>query len=433
VRELSDSILSLNSLIQFYADQDVEKVYVKALAANDNSKNQVYFGPGFEALNLFPMGEIHSDSSHEQPIFKSNLNFFWINDNLTLVNAPSAQIILYPQYPETRFSGFLKGAQRTGLDSVRKMMRNRTPGRILFLGIAPEGKEFMELSAGLTKATEVFFELLTSAHLGRGHDSRSSLLMELCRIHRLGWINSKKLDENGNPNPYTASNGGGYTLEAELGIKPNGRSEPDYMDWEVKQHGGSVLTLMTPEPTGGFYVEHGVEKFIRKFGYMDRSGVADRMNFGGTHFCNTKNRTTKLTISLSGYDKVSEKILDVNGGIALKSDDGTTAAFWAFTGIFEHWKRKHNNAVYVPSKHISDLPSRYSFSNLVKLGEGTDPLHLLKAIESGKVYYDPGIKLERMNDTHPRTKKRSQFRVKMRDLDKLYHKVTVEDVSTHCG
>jgi hypothetical protein len=34
-----------------------------------------------------------------------------------------------------------------------------------------------------------------------------------------------------------APNCGGYTLEAELGITPNGYSEPDFLGWEVKQFG----------------------------------------------------------------------------------------------------------------------------------------------------------------------------------------------------
>ena len=40
---------------------------------------------------------------------------------------------------------------------------------------------------------------------------------------------------------------------------------------------------MTPEPTGGHYKIHGVESFIRKFGYPDKMGREDRLNFGGVH------------------------------------------------------------------------------------------------------------------------------------------------------
>ncbi|WP_425294886.1 MvaI/BcnI family restriction endonuclease [Neomesorhizobium albiziae] len=44
-------------------------------------------------------------------------------------------------------------------------------------------------------------------------------------------------------------------------MSPNGYAEPDFVGWEVKQYGvnnftayraESPVTLMTPEPTGGF-------------------------------------------------------------------------------------------------------------------------------------------------------------------------------------
>ena len=42
-----------------------------------------------------------------------------------------------------------------------------------------------------------------------------------------------------------------------------------------------AVTLMTPEPNGGFYATEGVKSFVRRFGYVDRMGRDDRMNFGG--------------------------------------------------------------------------------------------------------------------------------------------------------
>lgn len=444
---MSTSIQSLQNLIKFYANLRVEKIYVKILAPNDNSKNQVYFGPGFEALNLFPTGEIFSDPSQQNAIFKSSLDYCWIGDDLSLVDAPTAQIVLYPQYPEIRFSGFLKGAERAKIDSARALMTSRAIGRVIFLGVSPNGKIIgsvfdpessvaKELQhtifEGLTKATEIFFEIITSVFLGNSESPKITLLKELCRIHRLDWINSRRLDSQGNTLPCSAPQCGGYTLEAALGITPNGRSEPDFQGWEVKQHSGSVLTLMTPEPTGGFYVEQGVESFIRTYGYLDQRGRENRMNFGGTHFCNTRHALTGLTLKLDGYDKSTGKITNANGGIALTADDGTITAFWAFSGVLKHWNRKHNNAVYVSSENRKFPENQYRFGNIVKLGEGTDPLYLLKAIETGKVYYDPGIKLEEINTAKPKAKKRSQFRVKLKDLNGLYFKITDEDVSVYC-
>lgn len=445
--KMSTGIQSLESLVRFYAELGVESVFVKSLAPNDNSKNQVYFGPGFEALTLFPVREILPDPAGKEATFKAAVDFLWIGDDLTLVSAPTAQIILYPQYPEIRFSGFLKGADRSNLDSVRDLMASRQDGRVLFLGTDKLGRiigsvfsddsavsrEFRAISNGLTKATEIFFEIPVAVFLGIGADPRSTLLQELCRIHKLGWIDSKRLNSSGDLLPCGAPQCGGYTLEAELGIAPNGRSEPDFMGWEVKQHSGSVLTLMTPEPTGGFYTEEGVEKFIRVFGYADKLGRPDRLNFGGVHVCNIRHETTKLTMKLDGYDAAGNKITDQNGGIALVADDGTVAAFWAFSGLLKHWNRKHRNAVYVPSEHRTDPSNQYHFGESVQMGVGTDPLLLLRALASGKVYYDPGIKLEGVSSPTPRTKRRSQFRVKLRDLSGLYDSITPEIVTAHCS
>ena len=54
-------------------------------------------------------------------------------------------------------------------------------------------------------------------------------------MHREGWLSGRKLTAAG-PIPYAAPNAGGFTLEAELGITPNGIAAPDFLGWEVKQH-----------------------------------------------------------------------------------------------------------------------------------------------------------------------------------------------------
>lgn len=437
---------SLKNLVSFYADLGVEKVYFKQLSPNDNSKNQVYFGPGFSALSLLPIGEIRADESGSKSIFKASVDFYWIGDDCSLVHAPKSQIILYPQYPEIRFSGFLLGAKRDHIGEIRTLMVSRDEGRLLSFGATPDGRvigcvipsssaivsEFSALSESLTKATEIFYELIASVYLKAGDDPRILLLSELCRIHRLGWIDSKRLDGQGNILSCTAPQCGGYTLEAELGIRPNGRAEPDFHGWEVKQHSSNVITLMTPEPTGGFYADKGVEQFVRTYGYPDKNGIEHRMNFGGVHVCNQKHASTNLTLTIQGYDQNSKKITNPSGGLALVEDNGTCAAFWPFSSVLEHWNQKHNNAVYVPSEHQKVPTNQYRFGNRVTLAEGTDPLMLLNGFQAGAVYYDPGIKVEKINTEKPTNKRRSQFRVKLKDITGLYKKVTDVDVTPYC-
>src|SRR5258706_12173126 len=105
-------------------------------------------------------------------------------------------------------------------------------------------------------------------------------------IHEMGWLESERRCKDDTMAPCKGTNCGGYTLEAHLGIIPNGRAEPDFEGWEIKgcsvgdfsRQPAGPLTLMTPEPTGGLYKDHGAEAFVRRFGYPDQSGIADRWN-----------------------------------------------------------------------------------------------------------------------------------------------------------
>ena len=67
---------------------------------------------------------------------------------------------------------------------------------------------------------------------------------------------------------------------------------------------------------------------------------------------------------------------------------------------------------------------------MIRLCEGTDFLKLLAAFADGKVYYDPGIKLENASDPgRKKTKRRSQFRVKSRNITALYKHITLADIN----
>ena len=435
--------MNFGQLQSMFAHAGCKKLYAKPLAENDNSKNQVYFGPGFQALNLFPNEGVIPDSSSKNPIFKAKLRFSWLLPNGMAVEAPGAQLILYPQYPEVRFSGFLRGC----VQAPSELMAGRFHGRVLFLGVTEKRQVIGFVAAGdsqiaakfLSNAAEptvgVFFELSLPHVLGDA-DSRTKLLTELRRVNHLGWIDSKQLDAHGELKPCTAPQCGGFTLEAELGIPKNSHAEPDFLGWEVKQHSvtnftrpdsGTAITLMTPEPTGGFYKEQGVEAFVRKFGYPDKNDRPDRLNFGGIHRAGERQPTTGLRMQLGGYDAATGKITDATGAIALVSDAGEVAATWAFSGLLAHWSRKHMRAAYVPSMRRLEPRWQYSYGSHVRLAQRTDSLRLLAALASGAVYYDPGIKLENAS-TNPEVKRRSQFRVASKNISALYEKVETVEV-----
>lgn len=417
-------------------DCGVTQLYLKRLAANDNSKNQVYLGSTFESLNILPNRGVQADRTTQEPIFKAALDLSWLSADGKPRLAPNAQLILYPQYPEVRLSGFLRGSAR----APSSLMTVRQPGRLLFLGVSDDRRIFGHVAAhdgALAKEVEglrglesvgVFETIPLEA--GAPADSRTGLLTELGRVHRLGWVDSKRLIGLGLLGPCRAPNCGGYTLEAELGILPNSLAEPDFDGWEIKQHSvpsfdrleRGVVTLMTPEPTGGLYSKEGVERFVRKFGYPDKLGRPDRINFGGLHYVDLQHPRTGLTLALEGFNATKGTIVDPTGGITLRSQKGELAAKWRYADLLTHWNRKHAKAAYIPSLK-RDTPSlAYSFGPEVRLGEGTDFLRFLKAMDAGAVYYDPGIKLENASTKKPTTKRRSQFRVKSGDLAALYGK-----------
>lgn len=434
--------MNLEKLKSIIYDLGGKKIYVKKLAPNDNSKNQVYLGGSFDILNIFPISEIYSDTSGDwkKERFKASVNYSWINEDGSLTKAPHAQFILYPKYPEIRFSGFLKKST----NSPSELMTQRLADRLLFLSITNFGEVIGYVThpeSNLAKEvdqvdkTEEYgiFKVISSDEV---KENKNKLINELKRIHNIGWIDSKKLDKNGNIGPCNAPQCGGYTLEAELGVRPNGYSEPDYLGWEIKQFGvanfarynNSVITLMTPEPTGGLYKEKGIKDFLFKYGYNDLRGREDRINFGGIHKVGKVHFRTGLRIELLGFDIDSGKIRNTDGKIVLLDKTDNEVATWSFVSMLKHWNRKHNQACYVPS--ISQkIPSKsYWYGNKLILGSGTDFQFFLKEMSVGNIYYDPGIKMENVS-THPHLKARSQFRIKSMNLGNLYKVNEILDLS----
>lgn len=436
--------MNLDQLLTRFRSSGCDRILTKPLSANDNSKNQIYFGPDFQAINLLPHRPVCPDGRR----FKAPLDIQWLDDHWNESPAPHAQLILYPQYPEVRFSGFLKGS--SGAPS--SLLTSRMPGRFLVLGIgsssrihayacgpdSPVARELSELiESGRTTRLGVFEELPTNASAS---DPFDSLLLALGLLHRKGWVGGQILRADGRVNSTNAANACGYTLEAQLGISANSVAEPDFMGWELKsltvKRLGSVpsghrMTLMTPETKAGFYRDHGVLEFVRRYGYPDKRGIKDRLNFGGQFRVGQREPNTGLTLALDGFSHNGRfwEIHDPSGGLTLQDDDGNIAAMWPFAELISHWNRKHARAAYVPAeRRIVDGRRQFRFDRQVFLGVQTDFLRFLGSMQDGKIVYDPGIKVEYNSQRKPNTKRRSQFRTRFDDLDRLYTTFRVEPV-----
>jgi len=356
------------------------------------------------------------------------LDFNWIAEDAGLYAAPQAKFILYPQYPEVRFSGFLQGCRQP----PSQLMSRKVAGRLLFMAVSGQrilGYVCSPFSIVVTQCkkqleTAEDYGVFKMISLRKESRNRKMLIAQLRRIHRLGWIDSKRLISQGKILPCHAPNCGGYTLEAELGIRPNSSPDPDFLGWEIKQFGvasllktgNAVITLMTPEPDGGYYKTHGIPQFISKYGYADKRGQPDRSNFGGIHRFEEIHLTTGLELRLKGFDAKTGRIKDVGGEIAFVDPEGKIAAGWSFANLLQHWTGKHNQTCYIPSLRSRDR--QYRYGETIMLSTGTSFELFLREVAAGHIYYDPGIKFETIG--RPKTKTRSQFRIKYAHLENLY-------------
>lgn len=439
--KIAGSNLTLPEAALLLKNAGATRAYAKILAHNDTSKQQVYLAGGFAAINAIPARIERHHPRGGPEIFYGHLDFHWLDAQGGTHFAPHAKLILYPQYPEVRLSGFLRGVSGAPAEVFRQGAGDLHASRVLLLGVTPSSRVLAIVCVDCPTLVSQVGALpsmdtpaaIRKLPLDTDVDSRQRLLEELARVHRLGWIPAKRLSGN-EVVPCRGQNCGGYTLEAELGVSANSESEPDFMGWEVKQHAvpnfcgalGGAITLMTPEPQGGAYKTHGVLNFVRKYGYADRKGRTDRLNFGGVYRANRTHSRTRMCLEIDGYDPCDKSKFRADGQIRLRSDTGENAASWRFVDLLEHWKRKHSQAAYVPSMNRANGLTKYHYGPFVRLAVGTDFLLFLHALSCGVVYFDPGVKVEGASTSKPKVKRRSQFRIQSKDIGELYHAVSTE-------
>ncbi len=422
--------MDLASFARQLATLGCHRLFAKRLSPNDNSKNQVYLGPGFDALQRLPNRGVRADVRTGRSNFKAALSFSWLTPDGRAAPAPHAVMILYPQYPEVRLSGFLRGCAA----APTALMTSRDEGRILFFGTRTDGGIVAHVVAAQSLLARQFLAsrlgtdgpMLEEVQLEQS-SARRALLDELARIRAKGWIEGARLGPTGR-RPCTARNCAGYTLEAELGIFMNGDAAPDYRGWEVKAVAASgsragqsakPVTLLTPEPDGGFYHQHGARRFVVHYGYPDKNGVEGRINFGGRHIAGRACHSSGLTLRVRGFDAGVGKIVAADGAIQLESASGVVAASWSFEKVLSHWSKKHAQAAYVAYQADKSGVRRYRYCGDVGFGEGTTPIRFLAALAAGDVYYDPALKVVNA-DGESSSKARNQFRVAVRSLASLY-------------
>jgi hypothetical protein len=442
-------IESLNLLVEAMQNNGSVRLFFKVLGKNNNDKQQIYLATDMAKIGFLPTGvteAARSRSTKKNPkgtaIFRSSLPLSWLNNDGCRHPAPSTKLIYYPQYPEVRVSGFLENCELAPNELLSIKSRGQEPGRVLFLGVTGDGCVLAHVvSPNSAVSREISNTNYPTTHgvlkeilFDGAGNSRQLLLHELARIHRMGWINPVKLTHGGMV-PYDKRNAIGYTLEAHLGILPNGDALPDFHGWEVKgstikalgQKMSVKISIMTGSPTGGLIREIGWRDFVMRYGYRNDDKPPGRIDFNGVHTYGVRQAKTGLLLDIEGYE--NGEITDETGGIVIKDIDGQNLLKWHFSKFIDHWKTKHSNVVFVPGVAHGINPRKFRFDRYVKLGIGTDFFRVLDAIKSGSVVYDSGLWVNPEGDSpKQRGKERHQIRVTPSQISSLYRKVEDVDV-----
>ncbi|SDL76804.1 MvaI/BcnI family restriction endonuclease [Arthrobacter sp. ok362] len=441
--------INLDQMTALLQSQGCSEVFLKFLAPNDNSKNQIYAPGDITTFSMLPLQsgtlarESHSRHSGETDlVYRSHVDWNWVSPEGT-IPVSGAQVIYYPQYPEVRLSGIL--GRRPGRPTIlfNERRRGREPGRILVFGVGHAKKVFaLILSQHSPAAAELRIvnvkgsPLFVPYFLGTppvGMTNRELLFAELSRIHHLKWTPSIALEKDGQIKACRGNTCGGMTLEAHLGVNRNAKPDPDFAGWEVKKFKvagwerkpTSPVTLLTPSPDKGAYSEHSPEELVRRWGTIR---TRQRIDFNGRHRALKRNGSTQLTLRVEGYDPNSQ-IITGNGMIGLWDDrTGELAAGWTFEKLIDRWGRKHRQAVYVPALDRSEPDLEFAFGRRVKIGEGTSFNLFISAMARGHIFYDPGSHIEQLDDGSWDKHHRHQFRVTHTQLPTLYDVFETVDI-----
>lgn len=143
-----DTFASLDEVVTVFVELGADRIFFKQLQENDNSKQQVYLCDRPSSLALLHRPWLF-DSTEEIP--KLQLDLHWVTPT-QIAKAPNAKLIYYPDYPEVRLSGVLKGcklAPRTLMQPVPKAQRRGMDRRVLVIGSAPSGEVYAFISTEL--------------------------------------------------------------------------------------------------------------------------------------------------------------------------------------------------------------------------------------------------------------------------------------------
>jgi len=444
----------------------VTEAVLKMLPKNANDKNQIYIASDFGLLyDLFSItlaerGASISETKNKSEPGRSILegvfdSFFWVQPSGAMVEAKRVKVIVYPQYPEARLSGFqtVHNSMPQSL-SIAFIKQNESRKRLLVLGRLPGGGCLGLVYLDISDQLEREISSLPSSAKSKvckklllEHNASKSLQSKLSAVVGRPMLGCK-LSTSGATVPFSGTQVCGYTLEHALGIIPNSAMNGDIDGIELKTHTQLKVTLFTPEPDFGLYAKD-FKAFMHQYGYKDSSGD---YRLTGIHRANERCAKSGLTLRVREYrvheiaDKTMDWIYSENGArkvfpydaetsltskmdaveVVLEDDAGVVAAGWSLERLLNCWGAKHNEVVYISANKEDNLNEaeknngfiyQVTFDPTVVWCRNTSAERMLKAIDTGVIFLDPAPKLHATDPS--KSKRRAQWRVN--DITKAVH------------
>lgn len=416
-------------MLRAMQDAGADRILLKALAPNDNSKNQVYVGGSDVALRELRVDLGEATLSSVAKSFQIAQPTTWIDESGNIAPAPGTKVIFYPQYPELRMSGFATGVPQ-GF-SGRDLLVERADGRTLLIGLVPGGwliwvgkpaaEALARLELNAVRGTP-FHEVVV------GHPMTPTQIWDelLDRVALLAAgppLPSVRLNSDGSvvaTNP-TDPHSGGWAVEAALDVPVNALPGPDYRGLvELKSFSGSRISLMTPEPTGGMYAGPGGKQlFMSKWGLVSDDGA--KIRFNGQHRLNEPKTSNPLTLRAVGWSDATPGRYAPDAQLQLLDASGANAAAWLLKDMNAKWLDKHDQALYI---QYGREAGGFRLTGRVYKCQETDFRLFMLGLRAGSVIFDPG---HSMVVASGKVSSRSQWRTSRNLLLGLY--TQVEDLA----
>lgn len=389
-------------------------VVAKILSKEDDSKHQIYLSRGVPLAQILPgqlkqrglsESETKKFSSSGVPIFSLELNFAWVDATGQISSAPTAKLIEYSQYPEVRFSGFLKNS-RNPPRCLSGERQSEFGTRVLILGISGDsiyGTVCTEAgSQSVVSETSTLERWRVAPAMYEVVETQESLIDsdELKEaIARIISAPQKPLVlDPGNPVPKEvrwSTQAAGWTLEALLGVPRNNKPEPDKFGYELKAVGSSRVSLITTEADFGKRKEDGLREFLNLYGRNSDLNPKKKV-FNGLHRAWIPNDSTRVVLEIDGWDRLlhTPKPKAPVSVVLRHVDTDEILAGWSLEKLAQSWTKKHSAAFYLQYFKAGN-------NNDVFLNFGPNALDcrktsigkFLEQLSRGNIFLDPGDSL----------------------------------------